>query len=73
MTEEQATALERLTRDQAKSKTWFKHRAGRVTASRFKAACSTDPHQPAQSLIKSICYPEAYKFTVAATRLVEKP
>lgn len=71
VSEEQAIALERTTRDQAKSKLWFKHRAGRVTASKFKAACSTDPHQPAQSLVKSICYPEAYKFDVEATRFVE--
>ena len=56
VSEEQAIALERTT---AKSKLWFKHRAGRVTASKFKAACSTDPYQPAQLLVKSICYPEA--------------
>lgn len=42
VSEEQSVILEQETREQAKSKIWFKHRAGRVTASKFKASCSTD-------------------------------
>ena len=39
-----------------------------MTASRFKAAVCTDLTQPSQSLLKTICYPESYKFSNAATR-----
>lgn len=67
VTEDQAVNLENETQGQAKSKLWFQHRAGRITASHFKAAACTDATQPSQSLIKSICYPEAYKFNSAAT------
>ncbi len=63
----QATNIEVATRDQAKSKLWFCFRSGRVTASRLKAACHTNLSQPSQSLIKSVCYPENYKFTSRAT------
>ena len=34
---------------------------------KMKPACCTDPNQPAQSFIKSVCYPESYKFTSKAT------
>lgn len=68
ITEEQARIIEASTRDQALSKIWFRYRAGRVTASRFKAAAHTDLSQPSQSLLKAICYPESYKFSNKATR-----
>ena len=29
----------------------------------MKTACSTDPTMPAQSFIKSVCYPEGYTFS----------
>ncbi|XP_030218111.1 uncharacterized protein LOC115547799 [Gadus morhua] len=67
VSEEQAKAVEAATRDQASSKLWFRFRAGRITASKMKTACCTDPKQPAQSLIKSVCYPESYRFTSKAT------
>ena len=35
--------------------------------SKMKTACCTDPPLPAQSLIKSVCYPESYKFSSRAT------
>ena len=62
------SAVESATRDQSKSKLWFKYRAGRITASKMKSACKTDPGLPSQSLIKTICYPEAFGFTTRATR-----
>lgn len=65
--EEQVTALESATREQFKCKMWFTHRTGRITALSFKAATVTDLSMPSQSLIKRLCYPEAYKFTVAST------
>ncbi|XP_060753973.1 uncharacterized protein LOC132864548 [Neoarius graeffei] len=67
--ENQASSVEEETRKQAKSKLWFQMRAGRVTVSRFKAAARTDPANPSKSLIKQICYPQAYKFTSAATEI----
>ena len=62
ITEEQARNIEGATRDQAFSKKWFRYRAGRVTASKFKAAAHTDLSQPSQSLLKAICYPESYSY-----------
>ncbi|XP_046857602.1 uncharacterized protein LOC124451003 [Xenia sp. Carnegie-2017] len=68
VTVEQQKAVEEKTRDQANSRLWFRFRAGRVTASRFKAACCTNRDSPSKSLITSICYPELKKFSTAATR-----
>lgn len=68
VTSEQSSMVEQHTRDQVKSRLWFYHRAGRITASKFKAAVHTDAAMPSQSLIKSICYPEQLKFTSTATK-----
>ena len=67
VTHQQATSLEKITRKQSNSKVWFRHRAGRITASRFKAASSTNIALPSQSLIKAICYPESQQFKTSAT------
>jgi hypothetical protein len=55
-------SIEKEMQNQAASKVWFAQRAGRITASKLKAACRTDISKPSKSLIKQICYPEAYKF-----------
>ena len=68
ISEQQCKNIEVSTRDQAHSKLWFRFRAARVTASKFKAACHTDLTQPSQSLIKSICYPESFRFNNKATQ-----
>ena len=68
VTSKQSSLVEQHTREQSKSRLWYSYRAGRITASKFKAAVSTDAAMPSQSLIKSICYPEQYKFTSAATK-----
>ena len=39
-----------------------------MTASKFKAACHTDWSKPSPSLIKSISYPENFRFTTTATQ-----
>ena len=65
--QEMADFVEKVTRDQSKSRLWFKYRAGRITAARMKAVCHTDAGKPSQSLIKTICYPEALSFTSKAT------
>ena len=64
----EAENVEEATRNQANSKVWFEQRTGRVTASKFKAACSTNPDKPSKSLIKMICYPSAHRFSNAATK-----
>ena len=67
ITEPECKAIEKETQNQAASRVWFAQRAGRITASRLKAACHTDISKPSKSLIKQICYPEAHKFYSAAT------
>ncbi|KAL3874200.1 hypothetical protein ACJMK2_037246 [Sinanodonta woodiana] len=68
VSEEQVKAVESATREQSNSKLWHRFRTGRITASKMKNVCNTDPTFPSQSLIKSICYPESYKFKSAATQ-----
>ena len=67
MTSEDAQWIEENIRDQSAIKFWFQYRAGRVTASQFRAAAHTDLNQPSLSLIKRICYLEAFKFKTQAT------
>ncbi|XP_057711359.1 uncharacterized protein LOC130928652 [Corythoichthys intestinalis] len=64
----QISAIEQMTREQSTTKSWFLYRAGRITASNFKAASRTKIENPSNSLIQRICYPDAFKFTTEATR-----
>lgn len=68
LTQDQAVAVEQATQAQADNKMWFRFRAGRVTASKMKSACSSNPDQPSQSLVKAICYPGGTSFTNAALK-----
>lgn len=68
VTEEGAKNVEAHTRQQAKSETWFRYRAGRITASKMKSVCTTNAGSPAISVVKSVCYPNLYKFSTEATR-----
>ena len=68
VTPEQAKSVERATKSQASSKLWFRVRSGRITASKMKRVCRSNPDLPSQSLIKSICYPESVSFSVDATK-----
>ena len=67
ITSEQCKAVEMRTRDQANSRLWFRMRAWRITASKFKSVCHTDPASPSLSLIMSICHPDTVRFKTAAT------
>lgn len=67
---EQREAISSLTLNQSDSKNWFRYTAYRITASKFKCVLKTSIEKPSISLIKEICYPEAFKFTSEATRLV---
>ena len=68
LTTEQALTVERNTRDQASNRLWFRMRAGRVTASRFKSVCSTDLASPSLSLVMTLCHPDKVRFRTAATK-----
>ena len=67
MTDQEIDIIEKYTINQAKVSGFFRHRAGRIGASISKAASYIDPALPPQFLIKTICYPELYEFSTAAT------
>ena len=58
--------MEKDTQNQAKGSGFLTHRAGRIGASLSGAVCHTNPAQPSQSLIKSICYPHLFKINTKA-------
>jgi hypothetical protein len=68
LTPSHITRVEKETRKQSGSRIWFRQRAGRITASKVKQVLGTKCDNPSKSLIKSICYPEAYQFSTVATR-----
>ena len=68
VTTNQVLAVEAKTKSQAGSRLWFRMRTGRITASKFKAACRTDPASPSLSLIMAICHPETLRFSTSATK-----
>lgn len=62
-------AVELITRNQSKSpEQWHSYRAGRITASNFKSACSTSLSSPSLSLLKNICYPKKVGFQAASVK-----
>ena len=68
VSKEQVKLVEEATRDQACNRLWFAQRAGRITASIFKHAARTNLAMPSPSLIKRVCYPDAFCFSTEATR-----
>ena len=54
ITVEEAKYLVECTRLQSQSQTWFEHRKGRLTASRFRSICHTSIDRPSQSLVKQV-------------------
>ena len=67
VTQNMAVTVEKASREQYKTRMWFNYRAGRITASKMKAVCHTNPANPAQGLIKQVCYPQMYNFTSKQT------
>ena len=55
LSSEDISRIERDTQSQANGSAFFRHRAGRIGASMSGAVCRTNPAQPSQSLIKSVC------------------
>ena len=68
LSEHDIRTIEKDTRDQAKGRGFFRHRAGRIGVSLSKLACHSNPSLPSQSLIKRICYPDIFKFLTDATK-----
>ena len=63
VSEVQRKNVEKITRAESANKEWYQFRAGRVTVSRMKAACSTPHERPSPSLVKTIRYPHATHFS----------
>ena len=68
VTKNQSEAVEKATKQQSASQTWFRFKAGRILGSTMKACCHTNPDLPSQSLIKRICYPTSHKCSSASTQ-----
>ena len=68
VTTKQVEAVEKVTRQQSASQSWFRFKAGRISGSTTKSCCHANLDLPSQSLIKSICYPTNHKFSSAATK-----
>ena len=68
LSREEILEIEKATRDQSSCDAWYAQRSGRITASKMKSACRTDPASPSVSLIDQICYPAKHKFSTEATR-----
>lgn len=66
LSSEEILLIEKDTQNQAKGTGFFRHRAGRIGASLSWAVCHTNPAQPSQSLIKSICFPHLFKINTKA-------
>ena len=54
VTSEESKYLSECTRLQAQSSTWYEHRRGRLTASKFGSICHTSVTKPSQSLVARI-------------------
>ena len=67
ITAEERKLIEEDTRSQSQGSSFYRQRAGRVGVSTSEAASNTNSAQPSQSLIKTICYPNIFKFNNAAT------
>ena len=59
VTQAEADYLEQSTRLQSQSLTWFSHRRGRITASKFGSVLHTSLLSPAQSLVDSLLKPSS--------------
>ena len=67
ITDEQIKLIEKSTVEQSKGNAFFRHRSGRIGASKCYTATHTSPAQPSHSLMKSICHPHVFRFSTAVT------
>lgn len=68
ISEQAVCSIERRTRNQALSTTWFSYRTGRVTASTLYDVCHTRMQAPSLSLIKRMCHAQRNKLAVPAVQ-----
>lgn len=66
--ESDRSVIEEQTRKQHDCLDWYEQRAGRITASNFKACVRTNVERPSVSLIKTICYPMKVPVSAPALR-----
>ncbi|EFX67064.1 hypothetical protein DAPPUDRAFT_331416 [Daphnia pulex] len=65
---QQAEAIEILTRAQSKSELWNAFRIGRITASVVKSVITTSIANPSKSVLLKICYPNINSVNTPATK-----
>lgn len=65
---QQAEAIEILTRAQSKSELWNAFRIGRITASVVKSVITTSIANPTKSVLLKICYPNINSVNTPATK-----
>lgn len=65
---EQVEPTNAYTKDQSGNRFWYTVRSFRITASKFKQVVRTSVEHPSISLLKQICYLEAFQFSTEATR-----
>ena len=65
---QQAEAIEMLTRAQSKSELWNSFRLGRITASVVKSVITTSIDNPSKTVVLKICYPNINSFSTPATK-----
>lgn len=58
--------VEKATRQQTENAAWFKLRIGRVTGSIFRSVCRTSLKNPAESLLKKMCFPSTKELKTKA-------
>ena len=68
LSEAEVVAVCMETKAQHKSTLWYSMREGRITASKLKSACHSNPDNPSVSLLQAICYPKVMGFSTPATR-----
>lgn len=65
VTDSQASLVEQRTRGQHQSPTWYRLRAGRITASVIHAVSTTSIENPAITTVRRVCYPNKTASTQA--------
>ena len=72
VTEDESKYLANCTRLQSQCTTWFEHRKGRLTASRFGAICHTSINKPSKSLVEQVLQQGRLPKSAALTWGIEK-
>ena len=68
ISEEEAINVERGTREQHRTPSWFAARAGGITSSQMPSVCTLRMEKPAISTVTSVCYPGQKKINAPAVQ-----